>query len=238
MTAVALAGGSGTRVGRGENKAYIPLAGRSLVSWSLNLFGAIPAIGRRILVIRPQDRQIATEILDRELDDPLVELVEGGTSRHRSEWEALKYLRGDIERGTVDLVLIHDTARPLVTRQLVEAIIEVADHSGGAIPGIVDSDLGWVDEVGAVSSRPADSSNYLMRTQTPQVFRGGPLLAAYERASADGYEGPDTAATVQRYCRECTVRWVEGDPRNLKVTFAGDVFTAEQILASLDYDLT
>lgn len=237
VAAVVLAGGSGTRVGSNGNKAYIPLAGRSLVSWSLNLFGAIPAIGRRILVIRPQDRHIATEILDRELENPSVELVEGGPSRHGSEWQALNYLRDDIERGALTLVLVHDAARPLLTRSLVQSIIETAARSGGAVPGMLAHDVGGLDADGTLRLGTHGSSTGLIRTQTPQAFRARSLLAAYEQAAADGYEGTDTSATVERYCRDIAVRWVEGDERNLKVTFAQDVLAAERILAYFHYDL-
>lgn len=237
VAAVVLAGGNGTRVGADGNKAYIPLAGRSLASWSLNVFGGLRSIGRRILVIRPEDREVAGEILDRELDDGSVEVIVGGGSRHGSEWAALTYLREDIDRGKVGLVLIHDAARPLVTRTLVQAVIETAAESGGAMPGIVDDDLGLVDDDGHLQPALPPGTGNLVRTQTPQGFLARPLVSAYERAMADGFEGTDTASTMLRYS-DVKIRPVPGDTRNLKITYPQDLFTAEDILSAAHYDLT
>jgi 2-C-methyl-D-erythritol 4-phosphate cytidylyltransferase len=237
VVAVVLAGGSGTRVGADGNKAYIPLAGRSLASWSLNAFGWLPPVGRRLLVIRPEDREVAEEVIDRELDDPSVEVIEGGTTRHSSEWAALTYLREDIDRGKVDLVLIHDAARPLVTRTLVQAVIQTAAVSGGAMPGIFDDELGLVDDYGHLQPALPPGAGNLVRTQTPQGFLAKPLLSAYELAKADGFEGTDTASTMLRYS-DVKIRPVPGDTRNLKITYPQDLFTAEDILSEAQYDLT
>lgn len=237
VAAVVLAGGNGTRLGADGNKAYIPLAGRSLASWSLNAFGGLRAVGRRILVIRPEDRDIASELIDRELDDPSVEVIEGGVSRHGSEWAALTYLRDDIDRGKVDLILIHDAARPLVTRELVQAVIETAAESGGAMPGIVDNDLGLVDDDGHLQPVLPSGRGSLVRTQTPQGFLAAPLISAYELAVADGFEGTDTVSTMLRYSN-VKIRPVPGDTRNLKITYPQDLFTAEDFLSAAHYHLT
>lgn len=231
VAAVVLAGGSGTRVGADRNKAYLSLAGRTVAAWSLDVFAGLPAVGRRILVIRPEDREVAAEIIDRELGDASVEVIEGGSSRHGSEWAALTHLREDIDRGTVDLVLLHDAARPLVTRALVQAVIETAAESGGAMPGLVDDDLGLVDDDGRLQPARAPGTGTLVRTQTPQGFLARPLIAAYERANAEGFEGTDTASTVLRYS-DVTIRPVPGDTRNLKITYAQDLITAADILAA------
>ena len=236
VAAVVLAGGSGTRMEADGNKAFIPLAGRCVVSWSLNLFGEMPTVGRRILVIRPQDRDVVTKIIDRELEDPSVELIEGGASRHGSEWAALKYLREDIDGGSVRLVAIHDAARPLVTRSLAQAVIDMAAESGGSMPGVVADDLGSIDSDGHLQPVLAPGSGRLVRTQTPQVFRAKELLSAYELAQADGFEGTDTATTVRRYSN-VKIRPVEGDTRNMKITYPQDLFTAERVLSAMRYTL-
>lgn len=232
-----LAGGNGTRLGADGNKAYIPLAGRALVSWSLNVFGGLPSVGRRILVIRSEDREIVEELIDRELDDSSVEVIEGGTSRHGSEWAALTYLREDIDRGKVGLVLIHDAARPLVTGALVQAVIETAAEFGGAMPGIADDDLGMVDDDGHLQPALPPGAGNLVRTQTPQGFLAKPLVAAYERALSEKFEGTDTVSTVLRYS-DVKIRPVPGDTRNLKITYPQDLFTAEDILTAAKFDLT
>jgi 2-C-methyl-D-erythritol 4-phosphate cytidylyltransferase len=236
VVAVVLAGGSGTRIGADGNKAFIPLAGRCVVSWSLNVFGELPTVGRRILVIRPQDRGVATKIIDRELKDPSVELIEGGASRHGSEWAALHYLREDIDGGIVRLVAIHDAARPLVTRSLAQAVIDTAAESGGSMPGIVADELGSIDDDGYLQPAFAPGSGRLVRTQTPQAFRAKELISAYELAQADGFEGTDTVTTVRRYSN-VKIRLVEGDVWNLKIAYPQDLITAERILSAMRYTL-
>jgi len=64
---IVLAAGSGTRVGNSRNKVYLPLAGRRILTWSLELFGKLPGIGRLVLVVRDEDRELAAEVLDHEL---------------------------------------------------------------------------------------------------------------------------------------------------------------------------
>jgi 2-C-methyl-D-erythritol 4-phosphate cytidylyltransferase len=86
-----------------------------------------------------------------------------------------------------------------------------------------------VDEAGRLSS---EERTGMVRVQTPQAFRSGPLLAAYQAAAADGFTGTDTAACVERY-EGVAVQVVSGDPRNIKVTYPDDLFTAELILTNL-----
>jgi hypothetical protein len=72
---IVLAAGSGTRVGNSQNKVYLPLVGRRIVTWSLELFRKLPGIGRLVLVVRDEDRELAAEVLDRELPGAPVDLV-------------------------------------------------------------------------------------------------------------------------------------------------------------------
>jgi 2-C-methyl-D-erythritol 4-phosphate cytidylyltransferase len=76
----------------------------------------------------------------------------------------------------------------------------------------------------------------MVRVQTPQAFRSGPLLAAYQAAAEDGFTGTDTASCVERY-EGVAVQVVSGDPRNIKVTYPDDLFTAELILTTSGYEL-
>src|SRR4051795_10271158 len=110
---VVLAAGLGTRVGADGNKAYLRLAGRSMVGWSLTAVSEVGEIARTVLVHRRGEFDLARDTVTAELPGVTVELVEGGDSRHASEFNVLRYLAADIESGAVDVVLIHDAARPL-----------------------------------------------------------------------------------------------------------------------------
>jgi 2-C-methyl-D-erythritol 4-phosphate cytidylyltransferase len=230
---IVLAAGSGTRVGNSRNKVYLPLAGRRIVTWSLEVFQKIPGIGRLVLVVRDDDRELAAEVLDRELPGVPVDLVTGGDTRHESEYRALLHLAEDIRRGEIDVVLVHDAARPLAPLRIVEEVLATAIREGSAIPALPCEDVVGVDSHGRMSHAGRSG---MVRVQTPQAFRSGPLLAAYQAAASDGFTGTDTASCVERY-EGLPVQVVSGDPRNIKVTYADDLFTAELILTTSGYQL-
>ncbi|MDT7795596.1 MAG: 2-C-methyl-D-erythritol 4-phosphate cytidylyltransferase, partial [Mycobacterium sp.] len=196
---VVLAAGLGTRVGADGNKAYLPLAGRSMVAWSLDAVAQVSQIARTVLVHRRGERDLAHETVAAELPDATVELVEGGDSRHASEFNVLRYLADDIESGAVDVVLIHDAARPLAGLDMFVTALSVAREFGGAIPALTIPDV-VLQGPGGVESRGGGAT--LVRVLTPQAFRARPLLHAYRAAAADGFEGTDTSSCVERYTDE------------------------------------
>jgi 2-C-methyl-D-erythritol 4-phosphate cytidylyltransferase len=220
--AVVLAGGSGTRVGAEGNKVYLPLAGRPLLSWALDAFAQAPSIGRLVLVARPADRPYAREAADA-VTGHRVEIVAGGATRHGSEWAALRLLASAIRAGDLDVVAIHDGARPVVDRQLIEDAVAAARTYGAAVPGVPLTD------VARDGLHPVEGT--LVRVQTPQAFRADLLLDAYERAEVDCFAGTDTAACVERYAG-VPVHCIPGDPRNLKVTYRSDLAVAERLLTT------
>jgi 2-C-methyl-D-erythritol 4-phosphate cytidylyltransferase len=220
--AVVLAGGSGTRVGAEGNKVYLSLAGRPLLSWALDAFAQAPSIGRLVLVARPADRPYAQQAVDAGTGHR-VEIVAGGATRHGSEWAALRLLAPAIRAGELDVVAIHDGARPVVARQLIEDAVAAARTYGAAVPGVPLTD------VARDGLHPVEGT--LVRVQTPQAFRADLLLDAYERAEVDCFTGTDTAACVERYAG-VPVHCIPGDPRNLKVTYRSDLAVAERLLTT------
>ncbi|WP_298797375.1 IspD/TarI family cytidylyltransferase [Pseudonocardia sp. 73-21] len=233
--AIVLAGGSGTRVGGELNKVYLPLAGRSVISWSLNTFGAMREIGPVVLVIRAADRDLVDRVVDQEVEHDGVEIVTGGASRQESELAGLRHLASRIGGGAVDAVLIHDGARPLMSRALAAGVLEAA-RSGGAVPGLPRDDLAAAAPDGTTLDGPAPEG--IVAVQTPQGFRAAPLLAAYEEAARCGFVGTDTASCMQRFAPDLPIRWIAGDERNFKITFAHDLLMAEVVLARAGHHLT
>lgn len=225
---VVLAGGSGTRVGSERNKVYLPLAGRPVISWSLSWAAEVPEIGRVILVIRPQDELPAAEAVQAAGMTGRVEVIAGGVTRHRSEQAALDHLSWPICAGSIDVVAIHDGARPLAGSALLQQVIQAAATHGGAVPTLPEETAWPVDAAGRLHPPGADQS--LHRVQTPQAFRAAPLLEAYAAALRTGSEGTDTSAALEGLSGIQVIA-VPGRPENLKVTFADDLLRAEQLLS-------
>lgn len=217
---VILAAGSGSRVGATVNKVLLPLRGVPVLVWSVRDALSLPDVRRLVLVVRAEDRAAVEAAVAPHLAHREVLVVDGGATRHASEWAALRVLAPEIEAGEVDVVVVHDGARPLAGPPLWKTVVSTAREVGGAIPVVpvthlLRLDHGLVTEqVGAV--------------QTPQAFRAPDVLAAYRAASADGFEGTDTSACVSAY-RDVEVAAVAGSPLNLKVTFPEDVALAEEL---------
>jgi 2-C-methyl-D-erythritol 4-phosphate cytidylyltransferase len=220
VASIVLAAGSGTRFGHDINKVWLPLSGRHIISRSLTNAAANFTDARIIVVINPDDEDFARKALADDAMPSSIEIVYGGASRHESEFNALQHLKPAIAAGEIDIVLIHDGARPLATPELFTAIAENAAQHGGAIPTI------------ALDAREMDTvrEETVARVQTPQGFRAKPLLEAYENAAADGFTGTDTAACMEKYFPEVKIFAVPGDVLNFKVTYPQDLAIAELLI--------
>ena len=222
VASIVLAAGSGTRFGHDINKVWLPLNGRHIISRSLTNAAANFKDARIILVINPDDEDFARKALAADEMPSSIEIVYGGASRHESEFNALQHLKPAIIAGDIDIVLIHDGARPLATPELFSAIADGAAQHGGAIPTI------------ALDQREMDMERVetVARVQTPQGFRAQPLLEAYEKSIAEGFVGTDTAACMEKFYPEVKIFAVPGDVFNFKITYPQDLAIAEVLLPS------
>lgn len=219
---VLLAAGSGRRVGADRNKILLPLDGIPVLAHSVRTALRVEGADRVVVVVRPEDREEVAEALWPHLGTHDVWLVDGGEERHDSEYRALQALRADIEGGEIDVVAIHDAARPLASAALFRAVIDVAAADGAAVPGVPAGRLS--------TTSGALAPDGLVAVQTPQAFGARALLAAYDAGDRDGFTGTDTAACLERYA-DVAIREVDGERRNLKITFPEDVRLAEELLA-------
>jgi len=218
---VILGAGSGTRVGHELNKVLLPLGDVPVLAHSVRTALSLDDVARVVVVVRPDDRQAVAAALSPHLGDREVVVVDGAVTRHGSEWQALRMLAADIEDGTVEVVAVHDGARPLATATMFDAVLAAAREHGGAIPVVSMTDLLAVD------GRTVPEG--LCGVQTPQAFRARDLLAAYTAAEGDGFEGTDTAGCLQEYADVAVVA-VPGSPLNLKITFPEDLALAARLL--------
>ena len=230
--AVVLAAGDGTRIGGAHNKVFLHLAGRRVVSWSLQALAQVRSIERFVMVIRESDRELAEETIDRDLEGIDVEVVLGGNSRHQSELFALRHLAVAIA-SSLDVVLVHDGARPLLSPELVQTLITTAAECGAAIPGLETDEIRRVRPDGTLDLRPPE---VMIRAQTPQAFDARTVLNAYERADIDRFVGTDTASCVEEYS-DTRIQVVAGNPANIKITYPQDLFDAATILEDRNFHL-
>jgi 2-C-methyl-D-erythritol 4-phosphate cytidylyltransferase len=215
------AAGSGARMG-GLAKAFMILRGEPLLVHALRPFLARTDV-RHAVVALPADHAAAPPPWLAELD-PRVTIVAGGERRAESVRCALAALPDEVE-----IVIVHDAARPLITAAIVERTLAATGPRVGAIAAIPAIDtIQHVDADRRIVSTPEREA--LWQAQTPQAFPRALLAAAYERAARDGFVPTDEASLVVRYGG--TVVVVEGARENMKITVPSDLLCADAVLGA------
>lgn len=229
--AVILGAGQGTRMGTAGNKVFLSLAGKPLLVHTLAAFEHAATVDEVVLVAHPTEvAYVRVEITGRYPLAKVTGVIAGGATRHQSEENALAALRPRIEAGEIGVVLVHDGARPCARSNDVDALVRTARACGGALLG---TPVGAGEVIARIAADGTLDAIYptddLWRAQTPQAFDARALLAAYDLARRDGFDGTDTAASYERLGRP--VRVVRGHADNLKVTTPEDLIRAAAILA-------
>ncbi len=209
-----VAAGRGTRMGGEVPKQWQLLAGKPVLEHVLAAFAGMQVL----VVIHPEDRGRA-EALG-------VPLIEGGASRDASVRAGLEALVGT----GVEAVLIHDGARPLVSRALIGRLLVALERHDGAAPALAVTDALWRGAEGLVAGT-VDRAG-LFRAQTPQAFRFAPILAAHRAHPGGAADDVEVARAAG-----LDVAIVEGEETNLKLTFPGDFARAEAILRGRGMDV-
>jgi 2-C-methyl-D-erythritol 4-phosphate cytidylyltransferase len=223
VTAVIAAAGSGERLGSGGPKAFVPLGGRPMISWSLDACLACGSV-REVVVAVPAGYEHGLDDLER------VETVSGGSTRAESVAKALSLV-------ATEYVAIHDAARPLVTAELLDTLVsELAGspEADGAIAAAPVTDT--VKKVRATSGSSESPDVHLVigetldRTQlwgaqTPQVFRTAALRAALDTHDA----ATDEAMLIEAAGGKVLIH--DAGAPNLKITTPLDLRVAELLLA-------
>lgn len=224
--AIALGAGSGVRVGHTVNKIYLPIGNEPLIVRSVRALRDHPLVDEVYVVAAADEIALCRETLARAAI-AVEGIIAGGSTRHASELAALEELAPRITIGEIGIVVVHDGARPLVDEATITRTIEAARRHGAAIAAMpVEPPLAVVHDDILVRERSADG---LWQAQTPQAFAARPLLDAFRRAFEDGFEGTDTAMSLERLGID--VRVVLGDRRNLKVTYPTDLVRADALVA-------
>jgi len=222
VAAIIAAGGRGERLGADRPKQFLEIGGHSILELSVAALASCDRI-QEIVVALPQDHVDAgTKALKAAITRP-VTVVAGGPRRQDSVANAFAKASKD-----VDIVLVHDAARPFVTRDVIDRAINGAQQHGAAIAAI-----GVRDTVKQTGEAAADGSRLIRATiardsvflaQTPQAFRRDILARALDEGQ--GVDATDEAMLVERL--GVPVHVVEGDARNVKITTPEDLAAAQR----------
>jgi 2-C-methyl-D-erythritol 4-phosphate cytidylyltransferase len=216
--------GSGSRAGAASPKQYLPLAGVPMVVHTLRAFAALPGLGQGVIVVAPQDREMA-EVIQQYPQERFVISPTGGATRAQSVLAGLRALQ---QHGVKEneWVMVHDAARCLLTPALIEKLWLACqyDEVGGLLALPVPDTLKIADK-DRVASTLSRSDKWL--AQTPQMFRHAALTQALLHA---GDQVTDEASAIEAMGRQ--PRLVTAAGFNFKVTYPEDMQLAEAVLAS------
>ncbi len=219
-SAVIVAGGMGKRLGKPMPKAFVPLAGKELFRYSLELFDKMNKFDSIILVV-PAEAVAETEAKVISLNlTTVVRIVAGGAER----WNSVE--NGVRAAGDVDVVAIHDAARPFLTEKLVEELLIASENCDGVITAnpVVDT----VREFSGEFCGTTVDRSKLIAVGTPQLFKTSVLLDCFEKATDLETIPTDEAMLLEAFGKKVEFRY--GDPLNFKVTAPSDMIIAEAII--------
>lgn len=230
------AAGSGERLGAGGPKALVEVAGRPLVAWCLDAFAAAQAVERAVIAA-PPGREAELEAAVGPAREAIeLEVVGGGSSRTES-------VAAGLARVESELVAVHDAARPLVSAELVDAVLAALAGRPG-VAGVIaaapladtvkragepDRPAGEGEGEGLLTVAATESRDRLWAAQTPQAFRTETLREAHAADRQRRAAATDDAMLVE--ATGATVLIHPSSPGNLKVTTPVDMRVAELLLA-------
>ena len=214
------AAGMGKRMKAGKNKQFIHLKNKPVIIHTLEVFENDHNCNGIILVVHEDDIDLFKKYLSLYNISKVSSLVIGGTERQHSVYNGLKALHED------GIVLIHDGARPFITKDVIEKLVKKASQTGAAIVGVPVKDT-----IKSVQNEVVDYTlerSSLWAVQTPQAFRLSTIIKAHEDAKQHNFLGTDDASLVERMGEPINI--VQGNYQNIKLTTPEDLLFAEAIL--------
>ncbi len=222
VSAVIVAAGGSVRMGIADSKQFIPLLDRPAIEYTLKAFQSCYLIKEIVVVCREQDIERIQSIVDENSFSKVSKLVLGGSSRAES-------VRNGVEATNekAKYFAIHDGARPLITVEEIQRVVEASFETGAATLGTSVTDtIKIVDGFNKIESTPLRSQ--LRAVQTPQVFEKDLYKFALENAGDNAINFTDDCALIENMGGEVEV--VKGSNENIKLTTPLDIIIAESIL--------
>lgn len=223
--AVVLAAGKGTRMGKKVHKQYLELSGKPLLYYTLLAFES-SCIDEIILVTgKGEESYCLKEIVNRYGFQKVTAITEGGRERYHSVYAGLLKVKN------CDYVLIHDGARPCVTKEIIEASLEGAKTYNACVVGMPVKDTIKVSDEDGFSSMTPERGRLWM-IQTPQAFAYEVVFNSYKKlmASEEYQKGITDDAMVVETMTSQKVKLIQGDYSNIKVTTPEDLEIVQVLL--------
>lgn len=219
------AAGSGKRMGAGQNKLFLQLVNKPILMHTLEVFQADENCTGIWLAVKPDERAYIRGMLEQYRITKVKGLPSGGQERQHSVHSCIK------EMQQVEIVLVHDAARPFITKQTISRLVEVAREKGAAIAGVKAKDTMKKVQDGVIVETVDRESLWMI--QTPQAFRFDLLQQAEDAAEKIGFLGTDEAMLVERLGHQ--VHIVESTYENVKMTTKEDLIFGEAILSKRNH---
>jgi 2-C-methyl-D-erythritol 4-phosphate cytidylyltransferase len=222
ISALIVAAGKSTRMGKETDKLFLPVAGRPLVAQTWGRFDGAPFIDEIILVVREGRQSEFADLAAKYHFTKKFQIVVGGKERQDSVWNGLQHLSTESE-----IVAVQDAARPCTSLAVIQATIEAARHDGAAVAAQPVTDTIKHSEDGKFITRHLDRK-FLWAVQTPQTFRVEVIRRALAKVREKGLQVTDDTAACEFIGQP--VRLVLGTEPNPKVTVPDDVPYVEMLL--------
>ncbi|MCH7323549.1 2-C-methyl-D-erythritol 4-phosphate cytidylyltransferase [Solibacillus sp. MA9] len=214
------AAGSGKRMGAGQNKLFLTLVDKPILVHTLLVFESDENCSGIWLAVKDEERAFVQSLLANYNITKVKGLPTGGAERQHSVHSCIK------EMQAVEVVLVHDAARPFITLPTITELTNVAYRKGAAIAGVHAKDTMKVVEHGLIKETVDRESLWMI--QTPQAFRFDLLAQAEDVAEKVGFLGTDEAMLVERLGHDIHI--VESSYENVKMTTQEDLIFGEAIL--------
>ena len=227
--AVVLAGGSGQRFGTALPKQFLPLAGRTVIEHSIEVFEQNSGIDEIAVVMHPDHITQMQEIIDCNRWQKVRKLLPGGAERHLSTLAAINAYEGIAEAN----LIFHDAARPAISQRIInETVAALRIHQAVAVAVPATDTVFEVTENGDfITAIPIRKR--LRCAQTPQAFRLDVIRNAYRKALKDPqFASTDDCGVLLKYCPEVPIFIVSGEPTNIKLTYPDDAALLERTLGA------
>jgi 2-C-methyl-D-erythritol 4-phosphate cytidylyltransferase len=222
--AIIVAGGSGKRMGTSVKKQYLLLKGKEVLTRAIEAFEACDFVDEIIVVVGKEEIDfVQGKIVSHYNLSKVKRVIAGGRERQDSVYNGL----AAADKNT-SYVMIHDGARPFITKDIIYKCFEKAKETGASIVGVPVKDTVKVCDINSQRVQDTPNRDTLWIIQTPQIFAFDLLKDAYEYAYANSLQVTDDSMIVEAFGKEVYV--TQGEYTNIKVTTPEDLTLGEVIL--------